>query len=80
MRLARAIRLFSAQPWANLFLAALLLLMGVAFLAGWVPSSSVRRYFPGHEWVMAAICSVVAALLIYCWLVGIRNRNKECSK
>jgi len=76
MQLARTIRLLSAQPWACVFLATLFALVGVAFAAGWVPVSSVRRYLPGHEWIMAAICGVVAAFFAYCALTGLRSRNK----
>ena len=80
MQLTPAIKLFSAQPWACVFLAVLFVLIGLALPAGWVPASSVRRYFPGHEWVMAAICWFIAGFFAYCALVGWRGKNDEASK
>ena len=76
MPLNRAVKLFSAQPLASLVMAALFVLMGVALPAGWIPASAIRHYFPGYEWVMAAICCGVAAFFVYCWLVGVRRENK----
>ena len=76
MPLNRAVKLFSAQPLASLLMAALFVLIGVALPAGWIPDSTVRRYFPGHEWVMAALCCSVAVFFGYCWLVGIRDQKK----
>ncbi len=80
MQLATTIKLFSAQPLACVFMAVLFVLMGVALPAGWIPPSSVRRYLPGHEWVMAALCIAAASFFVYCLLVGVRARKKESKK
>lgn len=44
MKVRRTIVVLSASPGGCLVLAGLTILLGVAFVAGWVPSSDVPRY------------------------------------
>lgn len=69
----RAVETFSARPWASILLAVLLLAIGALFVSGFLPKS--RKYFPGHEWYMAALCLVGAAFFTYSAVLGIRQRN-----
>ena len=44
VKVRRTIVVLSASPGGCLVLAGLTILLGVAFVAGWVPSSDVPRY------------------------------------
>ena len=45
----RSIRVFAERPLASVFLAVLMLCLGVVFVSGFVPTSLNRPYFPGHQ-------------------------------
>lgn len=73
----RTIAILSESPWGCLVLAGLTVVLGTAFVADWLPSSDIPRYWPGHEWIMALLCGLLAALFIYCAIVGFRSRRKS---
>ena len=75
MQRPRAVERFSKHPWACLVLATLLVVIGVLFPSGWVPTSPNRPYFPGHEWVMAALCLASGAFFAYCAIAGLGKRS-----
>ena len=75
MQRPRAVELFSKRPWACFGLAALLLLIGVLFASDWLRTSPNRPYFPGHEWLMTALCLASGAFFIYCAVDGLRKRS-----
>ena len=71
---------FIAQPRSSALLASLLVLMGVAFVSGIVPTSPNHTYFPGHEWVIAAGCWILALFFAYCAMKGLillSRKNKK---
>lgn len=76
MHFRRAIDSLSASPRGCLVLAGLSVLIGVAFIAGWVPLSDTRRYLPGHEWFLAGLCWLFAAFLAYGARVGFLARGR----
>lgn len=77
MKLPTVVNTFSPQPWLSLLLALLVMLMAFLFLSGWIPSA--RKYFPGHEWVMAAICAGLALFFVVCAVIGFRERRNRPS-
>jgi hypothetical protein len=56
---------FAQRPRASLVLALALVTIGVVFAAGLVPTSPNHVYFPGHEWVMAALAWGLAAFVVW---------------
>ncbi len=79
MKVRRIVVVLSASPWGCVGLAGLAVLLGVAFVAGWVPSSDIPRYWPGHDWFMAVLCLLLAGLFAYCSVVGFRSRGRSSS-
>ena len=73
MRIGPMVNALSSQPWGSLVLAVLALLAGVVFASGWLPPA--KKYMSGHEWVMAAMCVLLALFFIYCAAVGFRKRS-----
>lgn len=80
VKMHRATKLFSPRPWSSLVLAILMLCLGLVFVSGWVPSSVVPRYFPGHEWIMAALCLVMALFFGYCARLGLGGEGQEVGR
>jgi hypothetical protein len=74
-KVQRAIDAFSVRPWASLFLAVLVLAIGVLFMNGNLPKP--QKYVADHERYMAALCFAGAAFFIYCFVRGIRRRHNE---
>lgn len=77
MKLRRVVVVLSASPWGCLLLAGFTVLLGVVFVADWVPSSDIPRYWPGHDGFMAALCVLLAGLFAYCAIVGFRTRARS---
>ena len=75
MRIGLIVNALSSQPWGSLVLAVLTLLAGGLFASGWLPPA--KKYLPGHDWVMAAVCVLLALLFTYCAVVGFRKRSNE---
>ena len=68
-----AIKLFSRRPFLTALLAIVVAGLGFVFVSGWIPDSSNRRYFPGHQWLMAAGCWSLALFFGYCCYRGLRD-------
>jgi uncharacterized protein (DUF486 family) len=68
----RLIALFSARPVASAVLAVLLLALGLLIVSDLVPTSPHRRYFPGHEWLLAIVSWGLALFIGYCAVKGRR--------
>ena len=66
-----AIKLFSRRPIPTALLAIVVAGLGFVFVSGWVPASANRRYFSGHEWLMAAACWGLALFFAYCCYRGL---------
>ncbi|MEO8156662.1 MAG: hypothetical protein ABI648_02620 [Betaproteobacteria bacterium] len=77
---SRALEIFSQNPTACLVLAALLVVVAILFPSGWIPASAIPRYFPGHEWFMAALCLILAAFFAWCAVAGLRWRGKDVKR
>ena len=76
MNSVAAIKLFSQRPISTALLAIVVAGLGFVFVIGWVPDSPNRRYFPGHEWLIAAICWGLALFFGYCCYLGFRDRRE----
>ena len=76
----KSVALFSSRPLSSAVLALLLLVMGVVMLSGLVPISPNRKYFPGHEWLLAAVCWVLALFFGYCAAKGRNLKLREGKK
>jgi len=75
MRLPTVVNVFISQPWRSLLLALLALLMACLFLSGWLPPA--KKYLPGHEWLMAVVCSGLALFFVICAFIGFRKRSNR---
>jgi hypothetical protein len=53
---SKPVPLFSSRPLASAVLAILLLVMGLVFVSGLVPTFPNHKYFPGHKWLLATVC------------------------
>lgn len=74
---SKSVVLFSSRPLASTVLAVLLLAMGLLFVSGLMPTSSNRKYFPGHEWLLAILCWALAMFIGYCAAKGRKPRRQE---
>lgn len=77
MRNTTAVQIFSRNPWGSVVRAALFGLVAFVLLSGVVPTSDSRPYFRGHQWLLAALCSVVIVFLLYCAVAGLRSRRER---
>jgi bacteriorhodopsin len=77
---SKSIKLFSARPRSSAVLAVLLLIMGLVFFSGLVPTSPNHKYFPGHEWFMAIACWALAMFFSYCAAKGRKPKRQEREK
>ncbi|MGA7750315.1 MAG: hypothetical protein WCA63_09220 [Gallionella sp.] len=77
MSLHSSLKLFADRPRSSALLALLCVVLGVVFISGLVPLSPNRRYFPDHEWLLAALCWALAALFGYCATIGLKSRPGE---
>lgn len=60
-----AVKLFSQRPIATALLALVVAGLGFVFVSGWVQDFPNRRYFPGHEWLIATGCWGLALFFAY---------------
>lgn len=74
---SKSVMLFSSRPLASAVLAVLLLAMGLVFVSGLVPTSPNRKYFPGHEWLLAIVCWALAMFIGYCAAQGRKPKRQE---
>lgn len=65
---------FAERPRLCAVLAVLLIILGVLFVSDGVPASPNRRYFPGHEWLVASLSWVLAIFFGYCARAGYLRR------
>ena len=75
MSFSSSLELFVSRPRSSAVLALLMVLLGVILVSGLVPPSPNRRYFPGHEWLLASLCWALAVLFAVCAFRGL----KACS-
>lgn len=78
--LSNTLDLFSARPLSSLVLALLLVLLGVVAVSRLVPASDSRRYFAGHEWLLATVCWLMAAFFTFCAIKGWRLSVRQTQK
>ena len=80
MPISKSVALFAARPLSSAVLALLLLSMGLIMVSGLVPASPSRKYLPGHEWLLSAVCWALALFFGYCAAKGrslkLRDRKK----
>jgi hypothetical protein len=65
--------LLVARPRSSAALALLLAALGGVSESGIVPLSPNRLYFPGHEWVLASLSWLAAAVCGYCAFKGMKS-------
>lgn len=75
-----SIRVFIRRPRSTAVLALLFLVLGLVFVSGLIPMSSNRRYFVGHEWVLASISWIMALLFAYCSARGLKLLSRRARK
>ena len=78
--LSNTLDLFIARPLSSLVLALLLVSLGVVAVSGLVPASGNRTYFAGHEWLLAAVCWLMAAFFTFCAIKGWRLSAHQTRK
>jgi hypothetical protein len=66
MSSSRSVALFASRPWSSAVLALLFVVIGLVVVSGLVPESPNRKYFPGHEWLLASVCWILALFFGYC--------------
>jgi hypothetical protein len=74
---SKSVAPFSSRPLASAVLAVLLLVMGLVFVSGLVPTSPNRKYFLGYEWLLATVCWVLALFFGYFAANGRRPKPHE---
>lgn len=62
---------FVDRPRSSAVLALLLVVMGIIFVSGLLPVSLNRKYFAGHEWLLASLCWALALAFGYCAFRGL---------
>lgn len=80
MTRSRLVALFSSRPLASAVLGILLVVLGLMFLSGLVPTSPNRKYFPGHEWLLAIVSWAMALFFGYCAAKGRPSKTPEGKK
>ena len=80
MSLHSSLELFVARPRSTAVLALLFIVLGIVFISGLVPLSPNRRYFPGHEWILALLSWALAVLFGTCALIGKKSRPRPSKK
>lgn len=76
----RSVALFAARPRASAVLAVLLVAIGLIIVSDLIPTSANRKYFPGHEWLLASISWAMALFFGYCAAKGRRPKTPEQNK
>jgi hypothetical protein len=80
MSSSRSVALFASRPLSSAVLALLLVLLGLVIVSGLVPASPNRKYFPGHDWLLASVCWAVAAFFGYCAAKGRHLKRRKTMK
>lgn len=77
MSLRSSLSIFIEQPRSTALLAFLFVVIGVVSASGVVPLGAHRKYFPGHEWLLATLCWVCAIALGYCAAIGQKSGGQR---
>ena len=80
MSLRSSLEPFVARPRSSAVLALLCIVLGIVSISGLVPLSPNRRYFPGHEWLLASLSWVLAVLFGYCVLIGMKSWSRPSKR
>jgi len=67
---------FVARPRSSAALALLFVVIGIVSISGLVPLSPNRGYFPGHQWLIAFLSWLLAALFAYCASMGFKMHSR----
>jgi hypothetical protein len=51
------------------------MIIGVVVVSGVIPLSPNRKYFPGHQWLIASLAWLLAVLFGYCAAKGLKSRS-----
>lgn len=77
MSLRSSLSIFIDRPNSTAVLAFLFVVLGLVSASGLVPVGANRTYFPGHEWLLDALCWVVAISFGYCAVIGRKSRAQR---
>lgn len=80
MALKNNVSLFSAAPRTSCLLALFFIVLGVIAISGVLPVSENRKYFPGHDWVLALISWGTAVFFGYCGFMGFKSDSRPPSR
>lgn len=80
MSLRSSLGVFVARPWSSAALALLCVVIGIVSVSDLVPLSPNRRYFPGHQWLLASLSWLLAILLGYCASKGLNSPSRSSKK
>jgi hypothetical protein len=80
MSLRSSLEHFVDRPRSSAVLALLLIAMGILFISGLLTISPHRKYFAGHEWLLASLCCALALTFGYCALRGLTQRSEASKK
>lgn len=75
----KLVALFSSRPLSSAVLAILLLGLGLVIVSDLVPASPNRKYFPGHDWLLAIVTWGLALFFGCCAAKGY-NANPHKGK
>jgi hypothetical protein len=68
--------IFVARPWSSAALAVICAVIAVVAVSDLVPLSPNRRYFGGHQWLLASLYGLLAGLFGYCAVKGLKARAR----
>ena len=80
MRAQSFLRIFVARPWSSAALAVICAVIAIVAVTDLVPLSPNRRYFGGHQWLLASLYGLLAVLFGYCAVKGLRLRSRSSNK
>ena len=80
MSLRSSLGHFVDRPRSSAALALLLVVMGIISISGLLPVSPNRKYFAGHEWLLASLCWALALTFGYCAFRGVTVRSGASKK
>jgi hypothetical protein len=76
MSLRSSLELFVDRPRSSAVLGLILVVMSLVSISGFVPLSPNRRYFAGHETLLASLCWALAVFFGYCAFTGLKSRSR----
>jgi hypothetical protein len=66
---------FSSRPALSATAAAAFVVLGLAFLNGWLPRTAPHEVGRGEAILMSVACGVIAGYFAHCARIGWRNRG-----